>query len=803
MANFNASDLEELLSFVGKAAKTLNELDQAAAATEAGQKKFQARLKATSEFIDKLGTAAFSAEHNTGKYASSVTDVTDGLGGMLQKLGPLGFAVGTLTKIFGGLAAASLKQNDGLIKTYRTLSQFGSIELNGVDRLQENLADIGTTFENVQYFTQTLGEVAPDLVAFKGSVTAGKDAMVDVTHALLNGDLENSLKNIGFTTEQIFEFSTKFTASQAKIGATQGKSTEQLTKSAFNYMVVLTELADLTGQSRDSLQKQLEEQQRDVSYRAYLNTLSKEEKAATEQAVLAMGAMNKGYGEAAREMLALRGGVRSEQGALIQMQFPGLFRAMKHSIDVGMKGGDAALDVVKSLQAAEPGIKKNVDMFGQTLMAGGPEAAKALGIADDTYNMLERLKNMGNLEEFSKQIKKIMEDQKGRIALGTKQEQQERQLVNAQQSLIKNIGDYAVPMITKFSEGLNLMGLGLAKFTKVMTGGTVDFTDMFRTFDNLNDVTEALNIEDKKQLELAEKLNKNIVSNAENEKFIKDQEALKAAGKKYNESGLQKGYQYRQDHVSANAGIQAEINSSRKRQMEARSAGAKFGMGSTTPGSSGNESSGQQTPLSQLFKFNGSDVGRLNLLDPSLKNKLIESAEEFYKETGQPLTINSAYRTYQEQAKAYDDFINKRSKFPAAKPGSSMHESGLAVDIQEYQNQKALDILRKHGLNNKIQNDPVHFEQAKTGGLFDGPTSGYPVMLHGKESVLPTQALDSLVSKLPLPGTLFGDNNNSANSNDLLAAMNGMQSMLDALNDTFRRVLGVQEDILTHTKMLA
>ena len=44
-----------------------------------------------------------------------------------------------------------------------------------------------------------------------------------------------------------------------------------------------------------------------------------------------------------------------------------------------------------------------------------------------------------------------------------------------------------------------------------------------------------------------------------------------------------------------------------------------------------------------------------------------------------------------------------------------------------------VDILNKNGLFQTVPNDPVHFEQARYGGAFSGPNSGYPVMLHKDE----------------------------------------------------------------------
>jgi hypothetical protein len=74
--------------------------------------------------------------------------------------------------------------------------------------------------------------------------------------------------------------------------------------------------------------------------------------------------------------------------------------------------------------------------------------------------------------------------------------------------------------------------------------------------------------------------------------------------------------------------------------------------------------------------------------------------------------INSARRTYQQQAVLYRRYLAGLSRYPAAPPGSSMHEYGLAVDLGGLSD----DQLRAAGtLWNRVgghwgQSDNIHFE---------------------------------------------------------------------------------------------
>jgi LAS superfamily LD-carboxypeptidase LdcB len=48
---------------------------------------------------------------------------------------------------------------------------------------------------------------------------------------------------------------------------------------------------------------------------------------------------------------------------------------------------------------------------------------------------------------------------------------------------------------------------------------------------------------------------------------------------------------------------------------------------------------------------------------------------------GVNVTITSTRRSLDEQRRLYDNYIHGRSRYPAAKPGSSTHGQGLAFDL--------------------------------------------------------------------------------------------------------------------------
>lgn len=88
--------------------------------------------------------------------------------------------------------------------------------------------------------------------------------------------------------------------------------------------------------------------------------------------------------------------------------------------------------------------------------------------------------------------------------------------------------------------------------------------------------------------------------------------------------------------------------------------------------------------------------------DPVLKQQLIALS----KESGEPIQLNSGFRTLDEQKAAFADY--QAGGATAATPGSSNHEFGLAADLQLTDRQRSL--LPKFGLGLPVPGEDWHVE---------------------------------------------------------------------------------------------
>lgn len=172
------------------------------------------------------------------------------------------------------------------------------------------------------------------------------------------------------------------------------------------------------------------------------------------------------------------------------------------------------------------------------------------------------------------------------------------------------------------------------------------------------------------------------------------------------------------------------------------------------------------------------------------------------------------------------------------KPGTkSIHAHGAAIDINPSTNPLGTTLVTDMpadissvaaglglgwGGNWKSRKDAMHFSAAKSeggsllkarnGGLFDGPSSGYDVELHGKEMVIPAPDVSKVfgdkenVNKQELSSVFNQQTNNNMGANDgatvemLAKLMEMMEEKMDDMIDKLSDSHSTQEQLLKYSK---
>jgi hypothetical protein len=212
-----------------------------------------------------------------------------------------------------------------------------------------------------------------------------------------------------------------------------------------------------------------------------------------------------------------------------------------------------------------------------------------------------------------------------------------------------------------------------------------------------------------------------------------------------------------------------------------------------------------------------------NIIDKNMLGRFFLAAKDF----GKPITIGSAYRpdSYQAQIWVRGTILKEKGIYTPARPkdtttitykgkqytveGSgkgSRHLRGEAIDMST--DRSAFDpYLLKYGLHRPYKKkDAPHVQlQAKEGGVFTGPGSGYPVELHGSEIIVPMNP-DSVLMKLSqldsdnldeqeLEDILMGRQNDTRNFelySQLISQLDQIYWMVDSTTDIDKKMLKEQ-----------
>jgi len=147
------------------------------------------------------------------------------------------------------------------------------------------------------------------------------------------------------------------------------------------------------------------------------------------------------------------------------------------------------------------------------------------------------------------------------------------------------------------------------------------------------------------------------------------------------------------------------------------------------------------------FTANSGSKANFDQLQPSVRNAFMSMIAEY----GKSVTIESAARSYEDQARLYNAWVAAggsarnpivnvpgmgRIRMPA-KPGGSSHESGRALDLDLGSYSGLSGLFGKYGFRT-IKGDPGHIQMAN-GGIATGPKAGYDATLHGTEAVIPME----------------------------------------------------------------
>lgn len=803
-------DPEMMRKFVEALADATRQVDEITIGQRKEKEERDKNIQAIKQFgsslvgaSKQLGKAMVDASDSAGKYAGGIESAGNAAYDLGKNFGALGAVAGGLVSIFTKLVGASLRQQDALLKTYRTLSQFGDLDNSSFKGILTDLQSTGFAVnQNAERYVEAIRKVAPELSVFSGSVSEGRKQLVATFgHELKK--TEKYLARFGYSTEEMFEKTGSMISQMAFTSNKNSISTAKLNAMSVTYMETLAALAELTGQSRDALDEQRKAQMNDLRWQIYLIDVQKklgEKGVQAEQDRLLMieSVFGKDKAQGYISATVNAGRTMDEFSSRLKMMFgESGFRALREGIH---SGGNQAVQFAEILNKLSPSLEHQFNTT-KNLSALGNEYSKELGRDVETLRAMVLGKNI-DAQKLQDLLNKKKDDAaNSEIDAYTKRAQTERQIRIAYENMLQNAGPKINAALDKFVEIVYKTAKQMAIILKKIGGP--DFTDAFRdSTDVLADMTK----EQEKYKKLLENINR---LEKQKEAYTKNgnTEMAKAIGmqiEQAKEDGLKASSKrlLALDRENTQLGGAEGSGLSRKDYAtHSQAAGELADLDRVLPKARKTKYSRDEVTakIDDLVSWGGGISGNkanFDKLKPEVQDAFIAMAYEYHRATGKKLQINSAHRTPEEQS------MIDPGKNPIASPGNSLHQKGIALDLNSDQ-VSALSkwgILGKYGFS-PLQGDPPHinYTGAANGGYFNGPNTGYLVEQHGPEATFnPKQlkALNNALTKTPISG------GGSPTGQDVafMELMTRISSVMESIANLQRDSNSIQEEILKYAK---
>ena len=257
---------------------------------------------------------------------------------------------------------------DTNIETFRQLSQVGG-------NFGKSIVDLRTAAATAQLplddFSKLIAQNSERLAALFGSTTQGAQGIARLGAATRELGIDR-LAPLGFTVDEINETLMLNLDSQRRTNILNQLTDTQRVNSAINFAEQLDRLAKLTGQQRDELRKQIEQQQANERFQAFLQGATDETRQRLQAFAATVGGISPDLAEGFQDLIANAGVPVTESALALVQNIPGA-RAVINDLISGVTTSEQALVRIRDMSAG------SIDRFRQATVTGQVEFLRLQG----------------------------------------------------------------------------------------------------------------------------------------------------------------------------------------------------------------------------------------------------------------------------------------------------------------------------------------------------------------------------------------------------------------------------------------
>jgi hypothetical protein len=315
-----------------------NQIDSTEKLIDSNEKILETSKKLGDSFVG-LGKAAFQGE-------GSISAFTDNIKGL-------------------GLLGNRLDVN---IETFRQLSQSGANFGQSIVQLRTAAADAALPLDD---FASLVANNSQNLAALFGSTTQGARRIAELGRITREVGIDR-LAPLGFTVEELNETLLLNLDSQRRTGILNTLTDAQRRDSAISFAEQLDRLAKLTGQQRDELRQQIEQQQSNERFQAALQGVTDETRQRLQAFAGTVAGISPELAEGFQDLIA-NAGVPVTESALALVQNIPQAQQIIGSLINGTVSAEQALVGIRDASAA------SIDRFRKATVTGQVEFLRLQG----------------------------------------------------------------------------------------------------------------------------------------------------------------------------------------------------------------------------------------------------------------------------------------------------------------------------------------------------------------------------------------------------------------------------------------
>jgi hypothetical protein len=192
-----------------------------------------------------IGVAVLLAPFTGGLSLAAVA-----VGGVAVAAGLATSAAAETASVLAELNEIAAQLNDKLFAGFNELGKMSMTASGGMEDVADKLHKMGMTVAEFDKFKAVVAANSKEMKMFGSTMADGLTKFTDVTANLYESEASKMFQRMGITLDEQYEHTAKYMALQSRLGLLEEKNAKELAKSTATYIEELDKIAAITGATR-------------------------------------------------------------------------------------------------------------------------------------------------------------------------------------------------------------------------------------------------------------------------------------------------------------------------------------------------------------------------------------------------------------------------------------------------------------------------------------------------------------------------------------------------------------------------